>query len=284
MRKVAIPTDLSANAMNAFEYAVNLFNEPSVFHLMHAYAGSLYNADNIKLSDDELESLRQKTSVDCESKLKQLIDEIKTKYPNASHEFKIHTQCGYLIDEVVQLVTSENIDVLVMGTKGATNDKKITFGSNALQVLKNVQCPVLCVPEKYKYKRPEKLLFPTNYMIPYQKRELELVDEICNYYNAELHMLYISNIGIHSNRQKENQMFLKQQLYNVSISFHQKEESGKTSVINDTIEKMGIDLLVMVNSRHSYLENLLTKTTIDKIGLNPKIPFLVLQNFIRTDS
>ncbi|MEX2350661.1 MAG: universal stress protein [Flavobacteriaceae bacterium] len=284
MRKVAIPTDLSANAFNAFEYAVSLFNEPSVFYLMHAYAGSIYNENNVKLSDTELESLREKTSSDCESKLTRLVDEIKTKHPNSDHQFKTLTQCGYLIDEVVQLVRSENIDVLVMGTKGATNDRNITFGSNTLQVLKNVQCPVLCVPDNYKYKRPEKLLFPTNYMVPYQKRELELVDEICSYYNAELHMLYISNIGIHSNRQKENQAFLKTQIYNATISFHQAEESSKTNVINDTIEKMDIDLLVMVNSRHTYLENLLSKTTIDKIGLNPKIPFLVLQNFIRTDS
>jgi nucleotide-binding universal stress UspA family protein len=284
MRKVAIPTDLSANAFNAFEYAVSLFNEPSVFYLMHAYAGSIYNENNVKLSDGELESLREKTSSDCESTLLRLVDEIKTKHPNKDLQFKILTQCGYLIDEVVQLVRTEDIDVLVMGTKGATNDRNITFGSNTLQVLKNVQCPVLCIPEKYRFKKPKKLLFPTNYMIPYQKRELELVDEICQYYNGELHMLYISNFDIHSNRQRENQSFLKEQLYNASIFFHQAEESSKTNIINDTIEKMDIDLLIMVNSRHTYLENILTKTTIDKIGLNPKVPFLILQNFIRTDS
>lgn len=284
MRRVAIPTDLSENAFNAFEYAVNLFNEPSAFYLMHAYAGTIYNAENVKLTDAELEALRDKKAVDCESKLTRLIDEIKSKHPNSGHEYKIMPQCGYLIDEVVELVRTENIDVLVMGTKGATNDRNITFGSNTLQVLKNVQCPVLCIPEKYSFKEPKKLLFPTNYMIPYQKRELELVDEICQYYNAELHMLYISNFDIHSNRQRDNQMFLKEQLSNAIISFHQTEESSKTNVINDTIEKMDIDLLVMVNSRHTYLENILSKTTIDKIGLNPKIPFLILQNFIRTDS
>ncbi|MGB5229091.1 MAG: universal stress protein, partial [Eudoraea sp.] len=37
----------------------------------------------------------------------------------------------------------------------------------------------------------------------------------------------------------------------------------------------------MVNSRHSHLEQMLHQSTIEKIGLHIKIPFLVLQNLSR---
>ena len=40
-------------------------------------------------------------------------------------------------------------------------------------------------------------------------------------------------------------------------------------------------MLVMVNTRHSYLENILYQSTIEKIGLKIDIPFLVLQNLPR---
>ena len=40
-------------------------------------------------------------------------------------------------------------------------------------------------------------------------------------------------------------------------------------------------MLVMVNTRHSYLENILYTSTIQKIGLHIKIPFMVFQNLPR---
>ncbi len=283
MRKIAIPTDLSVNAQNAFEYALSLFNEPSIFYLLHAYAEAVFLPEIVDLPQEKIEEKKSSTSKSCQEKLEQLIENIKNKYPNSQHKFVSQTKCGYLLDEVNNLVNTENIDVLVMGTRGQTNDRNLTFGSNTLQVIKQVQCPVLCIPESFQYKTPKRILFPTNYMIPYQERELKLVDEISRYYNAEIHMLYVSDFNLSSARQKDNKAFLEDMIDSESIYFHQVKASSKTHTFNEQIEKMNIDLLVMVNSRHTYLESLLEKSTIDKIGLQPKIPFLILQNFIRNE-
>jgi len=281
MRKIALPTDLSDNALNALEYAVALFNEPSKFYLLHAYADQIYGTETLDFSDEEIEQKKLGTAENCTTYLKPLIENIAKKFPDCKHEFEVMPKCGYLIDEINRLVDKENIDVVVMGTRGKTNDRNITFGSNTLQVIKLVKCPVLCIPENSKFKAPKKLLFPTNYLIPYQKRELKIVDEICNYYKAETHVLYVSNFGLISKRQLSNQTLLKKLLDVERIQFHQVETKSKTNIINETIESMSIDLLVMVNSRYSYLESLLVDSTIDKIGLQPKIPFLILQNYIR---
>jgi nucleotide-binding universal stress UspA family protein len=281
MRKIALPTDLSNNALNALEYAVALFNEPSKFYLLHAYADQIFGPETLDLSDDELEFKKTGTAQNCEALLKPVIESLLKKFSDCQHQFVVMPQCGYLIDEINRLVEKENIDVIVMGTRGKTNDRNLTFGSNTLQVIKLVQCPVLCIPENHKFKIPKKLLFPTNYMIPYQKRELKLVGEICSYYGAETHILYVSNFGVISKRQKSNQTLLKTSLDVERVHFHQVEMTSKTNIINESIEKMGIDLLVMVNSRYSYLESLMVDSTIDKIGLQPKIPFLILQNYNR---
>lgn len=279
MRKIVLPTDLSDNALNALEYAVSLFNEPSKFYLLHAYADQIYGPETLDFSDEEIENKKLGTAQNCESLLNPIIE--KLQKTRNKHEFVVMAKCGYLIDEINRLIDKENIDVVVMGTRGKTNNKNITFGSNTLQVIKLVQCPVLCIPENYKFKTPEKLLFPTNYMIPYQKRELNLVKEICNYYKAETHVLFVSNFGLISKRQLSNQTLLKTLLDLERIHFHQVEMSSKTNIINEAIENMGINLLVMVNSRYSYLESLMVDSTIDKIGLQPKIPFLILQNYLR---
>ena len=39
-----------------------------------------------------------------------------------------------------------------------------------------------------------------------------------------------------------------------------------------------IDLLVMVNYKHSILEQIIKEPVIKKIGFNPHVPFLILPN------
>jgi nucleotide-binding universal stress UspA family protein len=95
-------------------------------------------------------------------------------------------------------------------------------------------------------------------------------------------VLHISRFEELSFRQQDNQAFLEFCLKENKPKFLKLAGKDVSKTINNAIESYNSDLLVMVNSRHSFLENLLYTSTIDKIGLNVKIPFLVLQNLPRT--
>lgn len=281
MRKILLPTDFSANAFNALKYAVSLFKyEKSEFYLLHAYADEVYS-NEATLTEDQFEEKKANAKNNSKSQLKKILAAIKELSPNPKHQFFIKSSYGLLVDKANDLINIENIDVAVMGTRGKTNEKSLTYGTNTIQVMKYVQCPVLCIPENYMYKTPKQILFPTNFLIPYQRRELKLVADMARSYRSEIHMLYISNFPINSYRQKDNQSFLKEQFKDDVFNFHRADEGDKTAVILKHLDFMNIDLLVMVRSRHTYLENIIQASTIDKIGLQPKIPFLVLQNYHR---
>ena len=281
MRKIVIPSDFSGNAMNALKYAVELFkHELSEFHILHAFAEEVYNNNDI-LTKAAMDAAKEDLQQKYEDQLQQVIKEIMEFSPNPRHRFHSHVSFGYLIDELNELVDKEEADIAVMGTRGKTNDRNLTFGSNTVQVIKYVQCPVLVIPENYKFHDLQNILFPTNFMLPYQKRELKLVAEISKSFPANIHMLYISNFPIESLRQKENMEFIKAHFMDKYFQYHRVDEGDRVSVIIDQLEELKIDLLVMVNSRYTYLENILYESTIDKISLYPKIPFLVLQNFYR---
>ena len=94
-------------------------------------------------------------------------------------------------------------------------------------------------------------------------------------------MLYIDPIKKLSLRQEDNQEFLKTCLKKPKIVFETTPEKDKTLAISKYIVHKSIDMLVIVNSRHSYLEDMLYQSTIDKLGLHVKIPFLVMQNIAR---
>ncbi|MGY5851025.1 universal stress protein [Salegentibacter sp. F14] len=281
MRKIVFPTDFSANAFNALKYAVELLKyETCEFFLLHAYADEVYNDESI-LSRSLMDELKEKVLSQAKEKLEESLLKIRKIAPNPHHTYHKVAAFGALVDEVNDLVDSENADLCIMGTRGKTDDRNISFGTNTLLVMKYVQCPVLSIPAGYQYNTPEKILFPTNFLVPYQKRELKLVSEIARVFGSEIHTLYISKYPLESFRQKDNLSFLKEQFHNIKFQTHQVAGVDKVSTIMEFIEKQKTDILVLVNSRHSEWENILFEGTLDKIGLNPKIPLLVLQNFNR---
>ncbi|GAB2776627.1 universal stress protein [Salinimicrobium soli] len=282
MRKIVLPTDFSENAFNATKFAAQLFKyEKAEFFLLNAYADEVYNTEGL-LTQEFLDEFKETTRTNSDRELNKIKEEITGLFPNPKHQFHTISSFGTLIDEVNDLVDRENADIIITSTRGKTNDRKMTFGSNSLQIIKYVQCPVLSIPAGYEYTDPKRLLFPSNFMLPYQRRELKLVGDLARAFCTEVHMLYISNFPLDSFRQKDNLSAIEEQFYDVKKDFHQVEEQEKTKAILKSIEDLNIDLLVLVNSRHSYLENVLYQSTLDKIGLHPKIPFLVLQNFHRT--
>lgn len=281
MRKVLVPTDFSENAFNALKYACQVFKyEKSEFFIMHAYADEVYRqVPETKRS--YLDELKEKTLRASEKELKRIYTKIREYAPNPQHTFRTISVFGALIDEANDLVNQENMDVVVMGTRGATNNIKLTFGSNTLQLLKYVHCPVLAIPEGYEYHPPKEILFPTNYMVPNKRRELKLLSDMTDSFRSTVHMLYIDPIRNLSLRQMDNMELLKNCLKKPHLTFETTLETDKTTAITKYIVHQAINMLVLVNSRHSYMEDMLYQSTIDKIGLHIKIPFLVLQNVSR---
>ncbi|TJY35782.1 universal stress protein [Pontimicrobium aquaticum] len=282
MRKILVPIDFSENAMNALKYALELFKyERSDFFIMHAYQDEIY-ANPSLLKKQTLDQVTQEVSNKSQQQLEEALNKVKEISPNPRHVYNIISANEMLLDEADRIVDEENIDIIVMGTRGETNDKKLIFGSHTLQVLKYVQCPVLAIPENYKYTQPKRVLFPTNYMIPYKRRELKLLCEMVTPYRATIDMLYISKNSKLSLRQEDNKQFIKEGLCKNILNFLTINKKTIANTIYKYITENKMDMLVMVNTRQSFLESILFQSTIDNISLHIDIPFLTLQNIRRS--
>lgn len=281
MLKILIPTDLSENALKATAYATELFKHGSAqIILLHAFADEVYEMKSVKV-DVGLDDLKDEIFHRTQNALEALKNKIFDFSPNPKHNIRCVPEFGMLVDAVNDWVEKENIDVVVMGTKGQTADKKITFGSNTLQVIKYVKCPVLAIPEGCELNPPGNILFSTDLLLPYKRRELKLLSNLAKRFAARINFLYVSQFESLSFRQRDNKEFLESNFDQNRTRFHHEPGEDITTAVNNFILENDIDMLVMVNTRHSYLENILYQSTIEKIGLHIHIPFLVMQNLPR---
>tara|TARA_R110000868_G_scaffold60723_3_gene185074 strand:- start:1037 stop:1882 length:846 start_codon:yes stop_codon:yes gene_type:complete len=281
MRTVLIPTDFSTNSMHAIDYALHLCKcELTNFYFLHAYADEVYGPFKQNLGDS-FEDQKTNVETNSESLLKNLVEKISAREHNPKHTYKSIAVFESLVDAVNDFANEINVDLVVMGTKGATANKKITFGSHTVQVFKYVKCPVLAIPENYTYQQPKKILFSTDYMLPYKRRELKLLNILAGEFKSEIYFLHISDFDDLSSRQLDNKRFLQESLSKAYLFFEKSPVRNKAKVILEFITKKDIKMLVMVNSRHSFLEDMLYRSTVDEIGLHLKLPFLVMQNLSR---
>ena len=120
MKKIILPTDFSVNAWNAISYAMKFFQEETVkFYLLHTYTPVFYRMDY--LIGGPAYSAIPDIKVDVSlAGLEKTLKDIHQKHPNTNHTVETVSAFNTLTDEINNLVEDKEIDLVVMGTKGAT--------------------------------------------------------------------------------------------------------------------------------------------------------------------
>ncbi|MCM4153409.1 universal stress protein [Arenibacter sp. N53] len=275
MKRILLPTDFSDYSYEAISYALGIFKNVSCkFYLMHTYMPPVYNAEYLVGSPGliGLGDVMQETSM---TQLEKLKNSLIKKYNNPKHSFTVHTAFNTLLNEVMETVESEKIDLVVMGTTGATGAKEILFGTNTVHIIKKANCPVLVIPPNFKYENPFEILFPTDFEIGYNKELLAPLLNIAEEHGSRINVLHVSTEHeLTADQQKQ-----KKELENVLAKkalFHDVPSNDIINAINAFQAKEKVNLLVMVQNKHTFFERLFIEPVIKKIGFHVSIPFMVI--------
>lgn len=276
MRRILLPTDFSANAMNAIRYAMQLFKNSSCeFYLLHTYTPAAYNVGSMSDSYSALE-LQKIMKQNAERSMNATQKTIEEEFDTSRFQFHSIISFNMLIFEIQDVVAEKGIDLIVMGTKGATGAQEIFLGTHTMYTIKKVKCPVLAVPSEFGFEEPKEILFPTDYRFGKSNPFLTLLREVCDLHIARLHIMN-AYYGIPlDEEQKEMKAYLDGYFKDNAHLFHIAENTDVLGAIEKFQLKNKINLLVMIHNRHNFFENLLFKPVINQVAYHTNIPFLVI--------
>lgn len=276
MKKVLLPTDFSKNAYNAITYALRVYqNEACTFYLTHTFTPVVYYTEHLA-SDSSQIGLGDFHHLNAIEQLESLKKDLETKFKNPLHQFVTRAAFNQLVDEVQQMVEEENINVIIMGTQGATGARELLFGSNTVHVIKKANCPVIAVPSLFEYENPKEILFPTDFEINFKEKLLKELLHIGNEHVSRVDVLHVSQGREPTTAQAANKQQLEQLLKPIAHTFHQVPNNEIIAAINEFQLTTRINLLVMIKNKHSFLEQLFLKPIIKKLSFHVKIPFMVI--------
>ncbi len=275
MKRILLPTDFSDNAYNGVRYALQLFKDVEcTFFLLHTYTPPIYHTEYVIGSPGQigLGDIMEETSL---TQLKQLKKRLEDTFKNPNHTFIVHTSFNTLLNEVLETLDNESIDYVVMGTKGATGAKEILLGTNTVHVIKKAKRPVIAVPPDFKYEAPMEILFPTDYEIEYSREKFEPLLQIAEQYHSRINVMHVSTGYELTESQKAHKRDLEKLLGGTGL-FHDLPSDEIINAINAFQSKDKINLLVMVQNKHTFFERLFIEPVIKKIGFHVAVPFMVI--------
>jgi len=278
MKSILLPTDFSENSWNAIEYALNLLkNTRCNFYLLHVSRlnNMVSNDTPYILTQDAIEDIYLKPA---KSKLKEILKRISIELPkNENHRFFTLTDYNFFIESIRSQITEKKIDMIVMGTKGASGLQEYIIGSNAGDVIKKVHCTTLVIPENAKYKNLGEIAFTTDFEMGYDIQTLQPISDILNIENSSLRIVHINKKnGKLNNSQKSNKGLLEDYFEDFKPSFHFLTNKRVEDAIQCFVESRDIDMMVMVAKNLNYFQQILFHTRVEKISYHTDVPFLVL--------
>ncbi len=276
MKKIILPTDFSYNAYNAISYGMNLLkDEEATFYLLNTYTPAIYQSEYLLHSPGQigLGDIYQSESI---NQLEELKKQLEKEFKNPKHTIITHSAFNILVDEVTAMVASEEADLVIMGTQGATGAKEIFLGTHTVHVIKKAICPVIAIPADFNYETPKKILFPTDYEVEYSGEQLKGLLYLSKIHNFRIQVIHISSGYNLTEFQKQNKAKLERILDKIPHVFHDLPNQEIITGINNFQLKNKMNMLAMIQNKHTFLESLFIEPVIKKIGFHVTIPFMVI--------
>ena len=206
MKNILLLTDFSKNSINAIRYALNLFeNDMCTFHILNVRSPSGYAAVDLIAADHE--SIYDTVIKKTKHKIYKLIVKLENEFENKNFSYDTLVSYNDFVAVINQIKKIKKIDLIVMGTNGATGAKEVIFGSNTINVLRKVNCPTLVIPEGCIYKLPKEILLPLDILDSLSGKAFKKLLVFAKNFTKTLHILRIkptNEISLEEKNDKEN--------------------------------------------------------------------------------
>lgn len=277
MKQILVPTDFSKTSEVAIDFAVH------IAELLKAKITLLHSFEVAEGNFTDLMGVNQEFTNDLinESKLK--LEDLCTAFMKES-AVEIDSVISFqpLSTAIIEVGEARKIDLIVMGTLGATGLKSKLWGSNTSNVIGKTKIPVMAIPSDYLWKKPQSVLLAT--------REFERNGDILDYFYELTYLLSssvktvvftgddeLAEIYLESQKLLEDyEKFLKAEYRDDTVSSVHLTGGSFAESLQAYIDENEIDLLTMITYQEGFWRSLFNPSATRLMSFHSKIPLLVI--------
>lgn len=268
MKNILVPTDFSKHAEFAFDAALQLARKfDAHLHLVTIPAPGFMPATGGKAeagtpAANEAERLEQK------------MRDWGTMHPDLS--FRYFVGFGKLVDVLTSYVDEHGIELIVMGSHGASGKSEYFVGSNTQKVVRSVHCPVLVVKDKLEDIKFDKVIFASNFNKNEENAFLKFKHFI-KHFVPEIHLVMVHTSSLFDppyTLSKEVMKDFQQMCEPFQSEIHIYRDFTVEQGIRSFAEEIGAKLIAMSNHNRHPLKRMLIGSNVEALVNHSHLPVL----------
>ncbi len=274
MNQILCPTDFSPAAGHAVAYAAALSEQINArLVLLHAYESP------VVFSSAPLTSIRdakQQIKLAAQKKLDKLVQQLEKIHPRLATETKLLAGLGS--ERILDAARDIHADMIVMGATGTSKLSRLLIGSTTAAVIRDADCPVLCIPKEAKFNGINRIAFATDL----QEDNLASAMTVTPFaakFGAELSFIYVDDKHLlHSDEAiEEMTRRIRRRVKYPKLSGFIAKNPSITKGLETFLKKQPADLLVMFTHPRRLGETLFNQSVTRMMSHQAKIPLLAIR-------
>jgi nucleotide-binding universal stress UspA family protein len=268
--KIVVPTDFSDYSRIAVQYALAFARQTNAeLMLLHVLPSLGPTAGHLPA-----DFLKQEMVEWTENEFSRLMAEVNTDGLALTHELAYGAGVEDIIDTFAR---THAIDLIIMGSKGASGLKKILVGSNTVAVINNSSIPVLVVPEHAAIVPITRLLYASD--LKNITEEVKVLLPFAKLLQVAISILHVPPLEYFHRIDTERLIHdLKQETAYDYIGVELMAGEDTVNVIEQYAAASHGEILAMFTHPCSFLEQLFSKSITREIAWHSKVPLLVINN------
>jgi nucleotide-binding universal stress UspA family protein len=280
VKKILVPTDFSEQAGYALDFAyqialkskaeIMLINVVDYPGLSSVWGGGM---NVIGGAEPPLDNLDESFINNLLTRAKDEMTSMINKFDPGDVKITRLVEVGNPYFVITEKIEQESVNLVIMGTKGATGLEEVLIGSNTERVVRHAICPVITIKKKRDFSKIHNIAFASNFEGD-QEHVVEELFKLQDIFNAKLHLVKINT----PNNFESTRNILKSMKNFVS---KYKIKNFCLNIYNDYIEEEGIiyfsddiqaDMIAMATHGRTGLMHLLSGSIAEDIVNHAKRP------------
>jgi len=279
IQKILFPTDFSPAAQNAFRYAILLADQlDASIQLLHVVYPQ---AEPLDFPVVATQATQQQVGA-AESIMKKMMEETLAQI-QVNHELKNNpvvlpdVEIGTPTNLICRVAERDEVDLIIMGTKGEHSMIEKAFGQVSLGTVKNTPVPVLLIPEKAIFKPIKTLAYASNLLdsdVYYIWQTLQMMES----FQPAMKVIHVETDDLgHPGALENFQQLFEGNPKAKHLSFHELEGEEVDVVLSGFIEAWDVDIMALYAPSYGFFERIFHQSLGKKLLKITEIPLLFMK-------
>jgi nucleotide-binding universal stress UspA family protein len=268
MKKFLVPLDFSDASVNAAEYAVALTNDiPEAEIILY----NVYSSISLPTLTSKEEGSRQLV---CENELSQ----IRSQISKGKNNISIVVEEGSFVESLCEYALGNAIDMVIMGITGSSRIKQVFMGTNTLNVIRQIDCPVMIIPAEAKFTGLKKVVFTSDFTDVSRTTPFISLRKILDTFKPSLDILNVDSehfVELTPEYKIEREAMVdKLGMYHPEFSFLRSYDFLEG--ISSFVETREMDAIITVPRKHSFVSQLFKTSHTKKLAYHSRVPIIAV--------